>query len=230
MSGSAWVCPVGVSTPVPSPSWVQYLSKGAARSAAAAPLPTAGDLHGERPRPQCGPQGRVGHPPRAQLAIGRLAGVHVHERRRLIVHGDRQLERERARGLRRPGRPGQPVRERAAVQPERLEPLHLVALGGEPSEGRPRDDVIEREEPAHEDDRGRGLRPAVAHVGDAKRLIDGLAGEQHGPRAAGEDGPRVLDGEVLLDEGADEPQQANGLYVLEGLYLFDQCYLYVVPV
>ena len=96
----------------------------------------------------------------------------------------------------------------AAVQPERLKPLHLVALGGEPSEGRPRDDVIEREEPAHEDDRGRGLRPAVSHVGDAKRLIDGLAGEQHGARAAGEDGPRVLDGELLLDESADEPQQA----------------------
>ena len=96
----------------------------------------------------------------------------------------------------------------AAVQPERLKPLHLVALGGEPSEGRPRDDVIEREEPAHEDDRGRGLRPAVSHVGDAKRLIDGLAGEQHGARAAGEDGPLVLDGELLLDESADEPQQA----------------------
>ena len=48
----------------------------------------------------------------------------------------------------------------------------------------------------------------MAHVGDAKRLTDGLAGEQHGPRAAGEDGPLVLDGELLLDEGADEPQQA----------------------
>ena len=41
MSGSAWVCPVGVSPPVPSPSLVQYLSTGAARSAASAPRPTA---------------------------------------------------------------------------------------------------------------------------------------------------------------------------------------------
>ena len=51
--------------------------------------------------------------------IGRLAGVHVHERRRLIVHGDRQIEREIARRLRLPGWPGQPVRERAAARGRR---------------------------------------------------------------------------------------------------------------
>ena len=41
MSGSAWVCPVGISTPGPSPSRVQCFSAGAARSAASAPMPTA---------------------------------------------------------------------------------------------------------------------------------------------------------------------------------------------
>ena len=47
-------------------------------------------------------------------------------------------------------------------------------------------------------------RPAVPHVGDSKRLIDGLAGQQNGPRAAGEDGPLVLGGEPLLYERANE--------------------------
>ena len=46
-------------------------------------------VHGESPRPERGPEGRVGHAPRAQLAIGGLAGVDVDERRRFLVDRDR---------------------------------------------------------------------------------------------------------------------------------------------
>ena len=46
--------------------------------------------------------------------------------------------------------------------------------------------------------------PDGAHVGDAQRPIDGLAGQEDGPRAAGEDRPLVLDGVPLLDERAHE--------------------------
>ena len=96
------------------------------------------------------------------------------------------------------------------VNPERLEPLHLVGLGGEPSKRRPVDDVIEREQAPHQHLR-RGVLPAtVPHVGDTKRPIDGLAGEQHGARAAGEDGPVVLAGEPLLDEVAKETARGLG--------------------
>ena len=85
--------------------------------------------------------------PRAQLAIGGLAGVHVHERRRLLVHGDRELEREVARDLR-------PCRARrtcgtgtfATLDAERLEALHFVGLGREPGKRRPLNEVIEREQ------------------------------------------------------------------------------------
>ena len=41
MSGSALVGPAGSAAPWPSPFWVQSFSTGAARSAAAAPVPTA---------------------------------------------------------------------------------------------------------------------------------------------------------------------------------------------
>ena len=44
--------------------------------------------------------------------------------------------------------------------------------------------------------------PAVPHVGDAQRAIGGFAGEEDSPRAAGEDGPLVLDGEPLVEERA----------------------------
>ena len=44
----------------------------------------------------------------------------------------------------------------------------------------------------------------MAHVGDAKCAIGGFAGEEDGARAAGKDGPLVLDGELLLDERVDE--------------------------
>ena len=40
---------------------------------------------------------------------------------------------------------------------------------------------------------------------DSKRPIDGLAGEQHGTRAAGEDGPVVLDRVLIVDKRPDEP-------------------------
>ena len=166
------------------------------------------DVHGERPRAKRGPQRRVGHAPRAQLAIGGLPGIDVRERRRLIVDGDRQFEGKVSRDLRLPLRAVHPVWEVFPVDAERLEPLHLVGLGGEPSEGLPLDDVIEREQAPHEDVRRRILAPAVANVGDAKRPIDGLTGQEDGARAAGEDGPLVLGGELLLDEGADEAGQA----------------------
>ena len=43
-----------------------------------------------------------------------------------------------------------------------------------------------------------------AYVGNVERPIEGLAGEEDGARAAGKDGPLVLDGELLVDELADE--------------------------
>ena len=43
----------------------------------------------------------------------------------------------------------------------------------------------------------------MAHVRDSESSIDGLTGHKDGARAAGEDGPLVLGGELLLDEGAD---------------------------
>ena len=55
----------------------------------------------------------------------------------------------------------------------------------------------------------------MPHVGDAKRPIEGLAGEEDGARAAGEDGPLVLAGELLLDERANEPP--GGFAVVAGL-------------
>ena len=44
----------------------------------------------------------------------------------------------------------------------------------------------------------------MPHVGDPQRPIEGFPGEQDGARAAGEDGPLVLDGELLVDERAHE--------------------------
>ena len=57
----------------------------------------------------------------------------------------------------------------------------------------------------------------MAHVGDSKRLIEGLAGQQDGARAAGEDGPLVLDGELLLDEGANEHARRFAVRAVEKL-------------
>ena len=48
----------------------------------------------------------------------------------------------------------------------------------------------------------------MANVRDSENPIDGLTGQEDGARAAGEDGPLVLGGELLLDEGADEAGQA----------------------
>ena len=45
----------------------------------------------------------------------------------------------------------------------------------------------------------------MPHVGDAQRPIGGFAGEEDGARAAGEHGPLVLDGELLVNERANEP-------------------------
>ena len=161
------------------------------------------DMHGESPRAKRGPERRVGHAPRAQLAIGGLPGIDVRERRRLVVDGDRQFEGKVSRDLRLPLRTVHPVREVFPVDAERLEPPYFVGLGGEPSEGRPLDDVIEREQAPYEDVRRRILAPAVANVRDSESPIDGLTGQDDGARAAGEDGPLVLGGELLLDEGAD---------------------------
>ena len=94
------------------------------------------------------------------------------------------------------------------VNAERLEPLHLVGLGGEPSEGLPLDDVIEREQAPHEYLRRRILAPAVANVRDSESPIDGLTGQ--------EDGPLVLGGELLLDEGADFATLVSGAFANGG--------------
>ena len=59
--------------------------------------------------------------------------------------------------------------------------------------------------------------PAVAYVGDAKRLIDGLAHQEHGARAAGEDGPLVLEREFLLDEPANEHARRFAVRAVEKL-------------
>ena len=96
------------------------------------------------------------------------------------------------------------VWQHAPVDAERLEPLHLLRLRREPSEGRPLDDVIEREQPAHEHLRGRLLAPAVADIRDAKRPVDRFLCDVDGTRAAGKDGPRVLNGELLLEQRANE--------------------------
>ena len=71
MSGSAWVCPVGFVAPVPSPSWVQYLSSGAGPVLGLYARADGDDVDGERPRAKRGPQGRVRHAPRAQLAMNK---------------------------------------------------------------------------------------------------------------------------------------------------------------
>ena len=76
------------------------------------------------------------------------------------------------------------MREGAPVDAERLEPLHFVGLSREPCEGRPLDEVIEREQAAHQNLRRRVLRATVPHVRDAQRPIGGFAGEEDGARAA----------------------------------------------
>ena len=48
---------------------------------------------------------------------------------------------------------------------ERLEPVYFVLLSREPSEGRPLDDVIEREQAPHQHLRRRVLPATVAHIG-----------------------------------------------------------------
>ena len=146
--------------------------------------------------------------PRAQLAISRLPAFDVHEGRRLLVHGDRQLQREVAR-LCLVGRAIFAVRQRPQVDAERLEPLHFFFLSRELSEGRPLDKVIEREQPAHQHVRGGFLAASVADVGDAQRAINRFPREQHGPRAAGEDAPVVLDGELLVDERPDKTERRD---------------------
>ena len=59
------------------------------------------------------------------------------------------------------------------------------------------------------------LRPTVPHVGDVERPIEGLASEQHGARVTWKDGPRVLDGEPLVDERADESAGLLGARIIE---------------
>ena len=98
---------------------------------------------------------------------------------------------------------------------ERLEPVHFVLLRLEPSEGRPLDEVIEREQAPHQHLRRCILPATVANIRDAQRQIGGLAGQQYGARAAGEDGPLVLNGELLLDERVPSPCIDLGLRVLD---------------
>ena len=204
MSGSALVGVSRSGAPWPSPSWVQRLQHGRGALCRQYARANGDDVHGEGPRPQRGPQRRMGHAPRAQLAIGGLPGVHVHKRRRRLVDRQGKFQVEVARDLGCSGWPIVPRRQRAAVDAERLEPLHFVVLGREPCEGRPLDEVIEREQAAHEHGRRRVLASAVFHVLDAKRPVEGFLRDVHGARAAGEDGPCVLDGELLLDERVDE--------------------------
>ena len=189
MSGSAWVCPVGSAAAVPSPSLGPACQHGGGAVGRVYADADGDDVHGESPRAKRGPERRVGDAPRAQLAIGGLPGIDVRECRRVVVDGDRQFEGKVSRDLRRPLRAVHPVREVFPVDPERLEPLHLVGLGGEPSEGRPLDEVIEREQAPHEYLRRRILAPVVANVRDSESPIDGLTGQEDGTRAAGEDGP-----------------------------------------
>ena len=77
-----------------------------------------------------------------------------------------------------------PVREGSPVDTERLEPSYFVVLRRQPSEGRPLDEVIEREHAPHEYVRRRVLAAPMAHVGDAQRPIERFAGEENGARAA----------------------------------------------
>ena len=121
----------------------------------------------------------------------------------VVVNGDRQFQGKVAR-LALCAVAVFPVRQHGPVDAERHQPLHLVGLGGEPSEARLLDEVVERQQPPHEHLGGRILAATVAYVGNAKRPIEGLAGEEDGARAAGKDGPLVLDGELLVDELADE--------------------------
>ena len=55
----------------------------------------------------------------------------------------------------------------------------------------------------------------MAHVGDAQRPIERFAGEENGARAAGEDGPLVLDGELLVDERAHEDARRFAVRAVE---------------
>ena len=107
----------------------------------------------------------MGHTPRAQFAVGRLPGIDVHKRRRVVVNGDVKFQGKVAR-LALLSFAVDAVRQHGAVDAKRLEPLHFVGLGGEPAEGWPLDDVIEREDAAHQHVRGRVLAATVAHVRD----------------------------------------------------------------
>ena len=80
----------------------------------------------------------MGHAPRAQLAIGGLPRIDVHERRRLLVDRNRKFQGKVAR-LPLVTLAIFPVRQHGAVDAERLEPLRLGGFSREPSEGRPLD-------------------------------------------------------------------------------------------
>ena len=146
--------------------------------------------------------------PRAQLAIGGLPRIDVHKRRRLLVDGNRKFQREVTR-LGHVGLPVFSVGQRPSVDAERLEPLHFFSLSREPSEGRPLDEVIEREQPAQQHVRGGFFAASVAYVGDAQRATNRFPREQHGARAARKDSPVVLDGELLVDERADKTERRD---------------------
>ena len=116
-----------------------------------------------------------------RLAAHRLPDRGLGHRRQPLDRAEKDLFRHRRKLPTRRvdvgdlGCSGWPIvsrRQRAAVDAERLEPLHLVVLGGKPSEGRPLDEVIEREQAAHEHGRRRVLPSAVFHVLDAKRPVD----------------------------------------------------------
>ena len=177
MSGGA-----GGGTTGPTPCFVQRSKTTAARAAVASLVPTATTCTGVRPRQERGPQRRVIGAPRAQLAIGRLPRIDVHERRRLCIHGHGEFHVEVTRAVWL--LPIVPHGQRAAVDAQRVEPPHFVVLSWEPSEARPLDEVIAREQPAHAQRQRCLFAAAVPHVLDAECPINRFPGEQHGARAA----------------------------------------------
>ena len=171
------------------------------------------NTHGESPRAKRGPQGRVGHAPRAQLAIGGQPRIDVHKRRCVLVRRDRKFQRKTS-GLRLPGRAIFSVRQDGSVDAQRLKLLHLVRLGREPPKRWPSDEVIERQQPPHEDQRGGVLRAsAVFHVLDAERPVDRLVRDVNGQRAAGKDGPIVFRRHATIRQDSDEATRPRAIRV-----------------